>query len=113
VTYKVPPTYGGKMGALTGDREVHLGPARQLCEEYRGRLRVYPGSLELREGKTYALTSRTVAVVGIADAVQDARRISLEGIRSITGGALWHRRDIASEANIARSVDHMTKLRKQ
>jgi len=113
VTYKVPPTYGGKMEAFTGNRELHLGPARQLCEEYRGQLRVYPGSLELREGKTYALTSRTVAVVGIADEIPDARRISLEGIRSITGGALWHRRDIASEANIARSVDHMTKLRKQ
>jgi phosphoribosylamine--glycine ligase len=113
VTYKVPPTYGGKMGAFAGDREVHLGQARKLCEEYGEGLRVYPGSLELREGKTYALGSRTVAVVGIANAIQDARRISLEGIRSVHGGALWHRRDIASEANIKRSVEHMMKLRKQ
>ncbi len=113
VTYKVPPTYGGKTRAFTGDREIHLEQARKLCEEYTGRLRVYPGSLEVREGKTYALTSRTVAIVGIADEIQDARRISLEGIRSVTGGALWYRRDIASEANIERSMDHMTKLRMQ
>jgi phosphoribosylamine--glycine ligase len=112
VTYKVPPTYGGKMRVYAGDKEVHLDQAYRLSEENDGRLRVYPASLELRNGSTYSLSSRTVAVVGIADEIDEARRLSLEGIRSVKGSTLWYRRDIASEENIKLSVDRMTKLRR-
>jgi phosphoribosylamine--glycine ligase len=113
VTYKVPPTYGGKMRAYSGNKEIHLDQAHRLSEKYERRLKVYPGSLELRNGATYSLSSRTVAVVGIADEIDEARRLSLEGIRSVTGSALWYRRDIASEESIQRSVEHMTKLRRR
>ena len=85
--------------------------AYALCREYGGMMRIYPGSMELRSGKTYSLTSRTVAVVGIADEICDARRISLDGIRSIKGSSLWYRRDIASEENIMKSIRHMRRLR--
>lgn len=112
VTYKVPPTYGGKMRGYSGDKEVHLNQAYRLSEEYDGRLRVYPGSLELRNGATYSLSSRTVAVVGIADEIDEARRLSLEGIRSVKGSALWYRRDIASKESIEGSVEHMRRLRR-
>ena len=112
VTYMVPPTYGGKTKVYSGDKKVHLEQAYKLSEKYEGRLRVYPGSLELRNGATYSLSSRTVAVVGIADEIDEARRLSLEGIRSVKGSALWHRQDIASEESIERSVTHMTKLRR-
>lgn len=112
VTYKVPPTYGGKTGVYSGDKEVHLSQAYRLSEEYDGRLRVYPGSLELRNGATYSLSSRTVAVVGIADEIDEARRLSLEGIRSVKGSALWYRRDIASKESIERSVEHVRRLRR-
>jgi phosphoribosylamine--glycine ligase len=112
VTYKVPPTYGGKTGVYSGDKKVHLDQAYRFGEEYDGRLRVYPGSLELRNGATYSLSSRTVAVVGIADEIDEARRLSLEGIRSVKGSALWYRRDIASTESIERSVEHMRRLRR-
>jgi hypothetical protein len=52
-----------------------------------------------------------VAVVGIADEIDEARQLSLEGIRSIKGSDLWYRQDIASKESIERSVKHMTKLR--
>jgi phosphoribosylamine--glycine ligase len=57
------------------------------------------------------LGSRAVGVVGIGDTIQEARENSLEGIGTITGGALWNRNDIATKAHIKRSVDHMKTLR--
>jgi len=111
VTYKVPPTYGGKVKSYTGDRAVDLQKAYELCDSYRGRLRLYPGSLELRDGKTYALSSRTIAVVGVGEDIQTARERSLEGIAAVSGGLLWYRRDIASQEHIQKSINHMRSLR--
>ena len=112
VTYKVPPTYGGKMKEFTGDRRVELSEAYRLSRDYSGRMKVYPAALELRDGETYALTSRTVCVVGIADDISGAREISLKGIDAIKGGGLWSRRDIASKEHIERSITHMKTLRR-
>jgi phosphoribosylamine-glycine ligase len=88
-----------------------LKNAFKLSEKYGDRIRVYPCSMELRDGQTFALKSRTVCTVGIADDIQTARKISLEGIDAIRGGLLWYRTDIASEAHIKKSTDHVKKLR--
>jgi phosphoribosylamine-glycine ligase len=69
--------------------------------------------MELRDGETYALKSRAVCVVGISETIEDARNISLEGIKAIKGGALWHRNDIASKQHIEKSIRHMEALRKR
>ena len=74
-------------------------------------MRIYPASMELRDSEVYALRSRAVCVVGIGDSIEEARRISLEGIKAIRGGALWHRGDIASREHIERSIRHMEALR--
>jgi len=118
VTYKVPPNYGGyatvfpeRVNRSEMDKPVDLSVAHKLSEKLGGRVRVYPASMELREGKTYALGSRAVCVVGIGDDIQGARGLSLEGINAIKGGALWHRNDIASKEHIEKSVRHMEKLR--
>jgi phosphoribosylamine--glycine ligase len=111
VIYKVPPTYGGKIDTFKGDNQIDLTQAHRLCDEYDNKMKVYPGSLEQKNGGTYALSSRTVAVVGIADDIVEARNISLKGIRSIKGGSLWYRIDIASEDHIRNSIEHMKRLR--
>ena len=67
--------------------------------------------MELRDTESYALGSRAVSVVGVGNDIQTAREISLEGIRAITGGGLWHRNDVASKEHIEKSVEHMKKLR--
>ena len=120
VTYKVPPNYGGfkevfpqQVEANDINKPVDLNAAYVLAKAYRDNIRIYPASMELRNGETYALASRTVSVVGIGDDIEGARRISLEGIQAIKGGALWHRTDIASREHIAKSVEHMRKLRSQ
>lgn len=119
VMYKVPPSYGGfserfpeRVKKEEIGTPVDLSGVEKLKEKYGDNMRVYPGSMEVRDdGKFYPLSSRTVAVVGISDEISEARKIALEGIRSIKGGALWYRADIASEEHIRKSVEHMKRLR--
>jgi len=120
VTYKAPPSYGGYLNAFPErvktdevDTPVDLSEAERLTKKYGDAIRVYPASMELRNEETYALGSRAVCVVGVADTIEAARTISLEGIRAVKGGALWHRNDIASREHIKASVEHMRRLRLQ
>jgi phosphoribosylamine--glycine ligase len=120
LTYKVPPSYGGyadvfpslvdnaAVGTTVDFSEIHA-----LMSRYDNRIRVYPGSMELRNGKTYALKSRAVGVLGISESIEEARQISLKGAKAIKGGALWNRMDIASKQHIAKSLSHMERLRRK
>jgi fusion protein PurCD len=119
VTYKVPPAYGGystkfpdKVNKSEVDTAIDLSAAEKLAMK-KGDLRVYPGSMELRDGENFALGSRTVAVVGIGDTIDEAREKSLEGISAIKGGALWNRNDIAVKVHIDKSFQHMEVLRRR
>jgi len=120
VTYKVPPNYGGcvdvfpeRFNLSEVGTPVILDDAERLASTYGDNIRVYPGSMELRDDdKTYALKSRAVGMVGIGDDIQSAREISLEGIAAVTGGSLWNRTDIASKEHIEKSIRHMAQLRR-
>ncbi len=107
VTYAVPMDYGGYRAKYSGSRRVDLSGAYALQKKYGDNLRIYPGSMELRDdGHTYALGSRTVCAVGVGESIAEAREISLDGIRNIDG-ALWNRGDIGAEYHIERSVRRM------
>jgi phosphoribosylamine--glycine ligase len=69
--------------------------------------------MEIRNGKNYALKSRAVGILAIGNSIEEARQISLEGAKAITGGALWNRNDVASKRHIAKSVSHMENLRRK
>jgi phosphoribosylamine--glycine ligase len=119
VTYKVPPNYGGyatvfpdRVDKTEVDTAVDLTGAQKLAEK-DDNIRVYPGSMELRAGENFALGSRTVAVVGVGDSIQDAREKSLQGLGAIEGGALWNRNDIAAKEHIEQSMKHMERLRRR
>lgn len=118
VTYKVPPDYGGystkfpdKINKDQVGSEVDLNTAYKMVAE-TGKVRVYPGSMELRDNQVFALGSRAVAVVGIGDTISEARENSLEGINAIKGGELWNRTDIALKSHIEQSIKHMQELRR-
>jgi phosphoribosylamine--glycine ligase len=120
VTYKAPPNYGGYIETFPQlvnkdeiGKPVNLSKAYELTKKYGDRIRVYPAGMEIRNEETYALKSRAVSVVGISENIESARQISLEGIKAITGGALWHRRDIASKRHVEKSVRHMEELRRK
>ncbi len=68
--------------------------------------------METNDGKNWTLKSRTVGVLGVGKTIEEARQISQEGAKAITGGALWNRSDIASKSHIAKSVSHMEHLRR-
>jgi phosphoribosylamine--glycine ligase len=120
LTYKVPPDYGGYADMFPNQidksaisTQVDLSKAYALTKKYGNRIRIYPGSMETRNGKNYALKSRAVGVLGIGNSIEEAREISLEGAKAITGGALWNRTDVASKQHIAKSVSHMNNLRRK
>ena len=120
LTYKVPADYGGFADAFPNkvdksaiNSPVDFSRAHALAQRYGEKIRVYPGSMELRDGKNYALKSRAIGVLGIGDSIEKARNISLEGAKAITGGALWNRNDVASKNHIAKSITHMEQLRQK
>ncbi|MFH0861013.1 MAG: hypothetical protein V1921_07415 [Candidatus Altiarchaeota archaeon] len=117
VTYKVPPSYGGYDKTYPSrvlrdevGKPVELASAAGLVRDGRN-FRLYPGSMELRDGKAYALGSRAVACVGFGADIEEARTMSLNGVNAIKGGGLWNRGDIASEGHIRKSVGHLNALR--
>jgi phosphoribosylamine-glycine ligase len=118
LTYKVPPDYGGYADIFPSQVDksalnsaVDLSKAYALTKKYGKNIRIYPGSMEIKNGKNYALKSRAIGVLGIGKNVEEARQISQEGAKAITGGALWNRTDIASKQHIAKSISHMETLR--
>ena len=120
LTYKVPADYGGyadtfpdKADKQAVNMPVDLAKAEALVEKFGEKIRVYPGSMELREGKNYALKSRAIGILGIGGSIEEARQISQEGAKAITGGGLWNRTDVASKQHIARSIRHMEQLRQK
>ena len=119
-TYKVPPGYGGYAETFPNlmrkgevGKPVDLSGAYELSGKFGDNIRVYPASMEQRDGETYALKSRAVCVVGVGDDLESARNVSLEGINAIKSGALWNRTDIASKRHIEKSVKHMEELRRK
>jgi fusion protein PurCD len=119
LTYKVPPTYGGYADVFPNlvnkaavNTPVDLSKAYALADKYGERIRIYPGAMEIRDGEAYALKSRAVGVLGVGENIEEARQISLEGTKAISGGALWNRTDIASKQHIAQSASHMERLRR-
>jgi phosphoribosylamine--glycine ligase len=120
VAYKVPPNYGGYMDVFPNlvdksevDKPVDLTKAYELNKKYSDKIRFYPAAMEQRNDEVYALKSRAIGVVGIGNSVEEARQISLEGVKAIKGGALWHRIDIASKRHIEKSIKHMEELRRK
>lgn len=118
LTYKVPPDYGGysekfpeKVASASVDSAVDLSIAKELSKKYDGKMRIYPGSMEVKDGKDYALKSRAVGVLGIGESIEQARQISQEGAKAIKGGGLWNRTDVASKQHIAKAISHMDHLR--
>ena len=118
LTYKVPADYGGYadlhptiVDKSTISTPVDLSKAEALTKKYGDKIRIYPGSMELRDGKNYALKSRAIGILGIGDSIEEARQISQEGAKAITGGALWNRTDVAAKNHIQKSVTNMEQLR--
>ena len=101
--YVVPPGYGTKPKAgeqLKVDGESIRGTGARL----------YYAAQDEREGKIITNTSRTHAVVGIADARTSAQAVTEEAL-AFVGGSFYARRDIGKPEAIARKVEKMRRIR--
>ena len=109
VTCAVPNGYGTG-SAIAPGAEIRLAKAEKLAQALGGNLRVFPMDVRAEGQRNVMGTSRSVAIAGISDSVEEARTISLEGTIALEG-PLRHRSDIAGRADIARSEAHLRGLR--
>ena len=72
---------------------------------------LFLGAVDLRRGKLVATGSRTAAVVGIAEELEEAEAIA-ETLVSQVEGNLFHRQDVGTRELIDKRVSHMRSLRK-
>lgn len=99
--YAVPAGYPDKP---TKDREVVVG-------DIDGALFFYSSVYE-KDGKVYTTGSRSVAVVGVADSIENAEKIAQNALENISGD-LHYRSDIGKAFLIQRRIDHMKQIRVQ
>ncbi len=66
-----------------------------------------------REGeKIFTTTSRAMGVLGIADSLEEAEKISESGVACIEG-RLFHRKDVGTRRLLQKRIDHMNSLLKK
>ncbi|MBP2029118.1 phosphoribosylamine--glycine ligase [Methanohalophilus levihalophilus] len=97
--YVVPAGYPDNPDA---DKEVIFGDMGDAILFY--------SSVYEMNGKIYTTSSRSAAVVAVADSIKKAELLAQEGIENIIGD-LHYRSDIGTEALIAKKVNHMKEIR--
>jgi phosphoribosylamine--glycine ligase len=103
--YVVPPGYGTHPKA---------GEQLKVDEESvrRTGAHLYYAAVDERNGHIYTTTSRSLAIVGIADDLGRAEAISEEAL-AFVGGSFYARRDIGKPEVVERKVEKMQRIRAQ
>ncbi|PSP59048.1 phosphoribosylamine--glycine ligase, partial [Halobacteriales archaeon QH_7_66_36] len=78
-----------------------------------GDARLYYASVDAREDGIYTTTSRSFAVVGVADTIAAAESIADAALADAGDEGLRSRRDIGKADLVQRRIDHMNELRRQ
>ncbi|RLI66384.1 MAG: phosphoribosylamine--glycine ligase [Promethearchaeia archaeon] len=71
--------------------------------------KIYYASVSEEDGKIFTSTSRAIAVLGIADSIEEAEEIA-ENATQYIHGELFHRTDIGTQALINQRVQHMWEI---
>jgi len=101
--YVVPEGYGSDP---TPDTTVEID--REAIAETGAEL--FYASCEPTEGGVVTTTSRTLALVGIADTIEDANEQAEQALSHVKGEAIDARHDIGTEKLVQRRVEHMREL---
>jgi len=72
---------------------------------------VFYASVNERGGKVYTTSSRSIGVVGIADDLQTAEKVSEKGLSHIKGKGIFMRHDIGKPDSIKKKIEHMKAVR--
>jgi phosphoribosylamine--glycine ligase len=103
--YVVPKDYGlpaNHPDASSSGAKIEVGDV--------GKARLYYSSVDQKEDGLYLSSSRAIGIVGIADTLEDARKIAEEGVKAVKG-PIAYRTDIGTDALIQKRIDHMKKIR--
>ncbi len=71
---------------------------------------IYYASVDEREGVIYSGSSRAIALLGIADTIDEAEKTA-ERATEFVSGPLFHRKDIGTRALVQKRIEHMRELR--
>ncbi len=104
--YIVPKGYGlpaDHPDAASSKAKIEVGDV--------GKAKLYYSSVDKKEDGLYLSSSRAIGIVGIADTMDEARKIAEEGVKAVRGPVAF-REDIGTDALIQKRIDHMKQLRK-
>ena len=87
------------------------GAKVQIDEESAGDARLYYASVDEREGDIYTTTSRSFAVVGVAETITDAEKITEKALATAGEEGLRMRHDIGTPELVQARIDHMAEIR--
>ncbi len=82
-----------------------------IDEENAGEALLYYASVDAREDGIYTTTSRSYAVVGVADTISEAEEIAEAALERAGTDGLRVRHDIGKEDLVQQRIDHMDELR--
>jgi len=105
--YVVPKGYGlpaDHPDAASSRARIEVGDA--------GKARLYYSSVDKKEDGLYLSSSRAIGIVGIANTLEEARKIAEEGVKAVSG-PVDYRTDIGTDALIQKRIEHMKKIRKE
>jgi len=105
--YVVPKGYG-----LPADHPDAASSRAKIEVGDVGKARLYYSSVDKKEDGLYLSSSRAIGIVGIADTLEEARKIAEEGVKAVSG-PVTYRTDIGTDALIQKRIDHMKKIRKE
>jgi phosphoribosylamine--glycine ligase len=103
--YVVPKGYG-----LPADHPDAASSRAKIEVGDMGEARLYYSSVDKKNDGLYLSSSRAVGIVGIADDLEDARKIAEKGVHAVKGPVAY-REDIGTQALIQKRIDHMKKIR--
>jgi len=105
--YVVPKGYGLPVDhpdAASSRAKIEVGDV--------GKARLYYSSVDKKEDGLYLSSSRAIGIVGIANTLEEARKIAEEGVKAVSGPVAY-RIDIGTDELIQKRIDHMKKIRKE
>ena len=105
--YVVPKDYG-----LPADHSDAASSRAKIEVGDVGKARLYYSSVDKKEDGLYLSSSRAIGIVGIANTLEEARKIAEEGVKAVKGPVAY-RTDIGTDALIQKRIDHMRKIRKE
>jgi len=91
--------------------DPEAGAKVQVDEESAGDALLYYASVDERDDGIYTTTSRSFALVGVADSISEAEEIAEDALAVAGEEGLRVRHDIGKADLIQRRIDHMTELR--